>query len=235
MTRKKKVEEPNTENQNIEKPPKKAKKKTYTIEEKALILQDIFSSKHEVYSIKELEKLVPKKSNGVIHSMQLKEVLDYCINENMVTCEKCGISNVYYYFPMLQERQNCELLKSQKMLLETLQKQTTELKNEYEDIVNTKGQWILDNEKLIKKKEKESTLDNEIEKLKSLLNECDTESLQNKIRVYNDKSNIIRDNIFSLIGYIKAQVNLSYLGDNEFLSQLGIIDAEIELLNNYED
>ncbi|KAL6934524.1 hypothetical protein ACO0OL_003067 [Hanseniaspora opuntiae] len=217
MTRKKKAEEPNNENQNIEKPPKKAKKKTYTIEEKALILQDIFSSKHEVYSIKELEKLVPKKSNGVINSMQLKEVLDYCINENMVTCEKCGISN------------------SQKMFLETLQKQTTELKNEYEDIVNTQGQWILDNENLIKKKEKESTLDNEIEQLKSLLNECDTESLQNNIRVYNDQSNIIRDNIFSLIGYIKAQVNLSYLGDNEFLSQLGIIDAEIELLNNYED
>lgn len=236
MARKKKVEEPNDENKNIEKPPpKKAKKKTYTIEEKALILQDIFNLKHEVYSIKELEKSVPKKSNGVINSMQLKEVLDFCINENMVTCEKCGISNVYYNFPMLQERQNLKLLKSQQLLLETLQNQTTELKTELEDNVNTKEKWISDNEKLIEIKEKESTLDAEIQKLKSLLNECDLDSLQNNIKIYKEKSNIIRDNIFALIGYIKGQVNLSYLGDNEFLSHLGIIDAEIELLNDYED
>lgn len=236
MARKKKVEVPNNENLDIEKPqPKKAKKKTYTIEEKAVILQDILSLKHEVYSMKELEKLIPKKSNGVINSMQLKEVLDYCINENMVICEKCGISNVYYNFPMLQEKQNCELLKSQKVLLEILQKQTTELKTEYDNTVITKKKWISDNEKLIQLKETESILDADIKKLKRVFDEYDTESLQNNIKIYNMKSNIIRDNIFAMIGYIKEKVNLSYLGDNDFLSHLGIIDSELELLNNYED
>lgn len=236
MARKKKVEEPNNENQNLEKPPpKKTKKKTYTIEEKGIILQNIFSLNHEVYSIKELEKLVPKKSNGVINSIQLKEVLDYCINENMVTCEKCGILNVYYNFPVLQERRDHELLKNQRILLETLKQQTMELNKEYEDTVNTKEQWIMDNETLIKIKEQESNLDFEIQKLEGLLNECDTDGLQNNIKVYKTNSNIIRDNIFALVGYIKTKMNLFYLGDNEFLRHLGIMDTEIELVNEYDN
>lgn len=104
MRHKNKIEVSHDENGDSKTPAvKKAKKRTYSLEEKSVILRDIFASSHEVYSIKELENLVPKKSNGVINLMQLKEVLDYCINESIVSREKCGISNVYYYFPMVEK------------------------------------------------------------------------------------------------------------------------------------
>ena len=221
MPRKKKEEPNDKENIDNEKPaPKKAKKKTYTVEEKAVILQNIFSLNHEVYSIKELEKMVPKKSNGVINSMQMKEILDYCINENMVSCEKCGISNVYYYFPMLQKKQDEKLLSKQKKVLEALQKDTAEAEEEYENIVNTKKQWITDNEALTKLKCEELEIENEVNRLQTRLDACDTTAIQNNMIELKNQSNSLRDNIYSLTSFIKDKMNFHHLSDTQFLPNL---------------
>lgn len=236
MPRKKKEEPNDKENIDVEKPaPKKVKKKTYTIEEKAVILKDIFSLNHEVYSIKELEKMVPKKSNGVINSMQMKEVLDYCINENMVSCEKCGISNVYYCFPMLQKRQDKNLLLKQKNSLKVLEKEIAEVEEEYENIVNTKQQWITDNETLNKLKNEEAEIENEVQKLQTKLDACDTTAIQNNMIELKTQSNSLRDNIYSLTSFIKDKMNFHHLSDTHFLNSIEVTDPEIEILNDYEE
>lgn len=49
-----------------------------------------------MYNIKEVETIGSKKTG--ISSMQIKDILKLLIDDNLVNCEKCGISNIYWSF-----------------------------------------------------------------------------------------------------------------------------------------
>lgn len=236
MRHKNKIEVSHDENGDSKTPAvKKAKKRTYSLEEKSVILRDIFASSHEVYSIKELENLVPKKSNGVINLMQLKEVLDYCINESIVSREKCGISNVYYYFPMVERNTHVELFKKQQSVLNFLEIEINKLEEEYNNIMDTGKEWIFENEKLIESKNMEANLEIEIKELQNVLETCDTENMEKNLTIFKKQSNVLKDNIWALTKFIKQKMNLLHLSDTQFLNEAGIDSNEIEILNDYEN
>ncbi|SCU93562.1 LADA_0G03774g1_1 [Lachancea dasiensis] len=66
-------------------------------QKKASILQ-FFQDEHSVYNIKELEKLIPKKCNGV-SSMLVKSLIHEMIDEDgIISVEKCGSTNIYWCF-----------------------------------------------------------------------------------------------------------------------------------------
>ena len=49
-----------------------------------------------MYNIKEVETIASKKTG--ISSMQIKDILKMLVDEGLVNCEKCGISNIYWSF-----------------------------------------------------------------------------------------------------------------------------------------
>lgn len=67
-----------------------------SIEEKQAKLLDWFQAEHTMYNIKEIETQASKKTG--ISSMQIKDVLKMLIDEGLVSCEKCGIANIYWSF-----------------------------------------------------------------------------------------------------------------------------------------
>lgn len=55
-----------------------------------------FQQSHTMYNIKEVETIASKKTG--ISSMQIKDILKLLVDEGLVNCEKCGISNIYWSF-----------------------------------------------------------------------------------------------------------------------------------------
>lgn len=73
-----------------------SKKKGLSMEEKANRVEEWFANHPQPYLLKEITALVPK-STGVI-PQSIEEVLELLISEDRVTCDKLGISNLYWKF-----------------------------------------------------------------------------------------------------------------------------------------
>ncbi|SCU87746.1 LAMI_0D07316g1_1 [Lachancea mirantina] len=91
-------------------PPKKT---TSLADKKASILR-FFQGEYSMYSMKELEKLIPKNCPGV-SSMLVKDLVQQMIDEDgIITVEKCGNVNVYWCFEsqiqmkLVQERDHLQ-------------------------------------------------------------------------------------------------------------------------------
>jgi DNA repair ATPase RecN len=75
---------------------KQPPKKGISIEEKQSRLLAWFQNMHTMYNIKEIETIASKKTG--ISSMQIKDILKMLVDDGLVNCEKCGISNIYWSF-----------------------------------------------------------------------------------------------------------------------------------------
>lgn len=86
------------------------------MEEKKNRILNFLQSEYSFYSLKELEKLIPKKCAGV-SSMLVKDLVQQMIDEDGLICvEKCGNINIYWCFKnqIIQKvHDNCERLKEQ--------------------------------------------------------------------------------------------------------------------------
>ncbi|OBA25540.1 hypothetical protein HANVADRAFT_115096 [Hanseniaspora valbyensis NRRL Y-1626] len=225
---KKKKKEPATAKKNN-------KKKTYSLEEKGEILTKILSATHEIYSIKELEKLIPKKSNNIINSIQLKDVLKYCMDEDMVKCEKCGILNIYYSFPILHEKilENRYLSKLEN--LNNLKELVTKLKSEHQEISQNK-QEIISNNKLLKKlKISQKEFELEIEQLQNQLKTQDFDKMVQSLILLNQEKSKLRDNIFTLSSFILNKTNNQHISLEDFFISMGFSKTDVDIINDYEN
>lgn len=106
-----------------------SKKRGLSLEEKRDKVLEIFHESKDVFQLKDIEKLAPKK--GVI-SQSVKEVLQSLVDDDMVHQDKIGISNFFWAFPseaavqlesaliksQKQEQQNQEQLSSLKKKLQ---------------------------------------------------------------------------------------------------------------------
>ncbi|AQZ18806.1 MND1 (YGL183C) [Zygosaccharomyces parabailii] len=73
------------------------KKQVVTLEEKKNRILNFFQEEFSFYSMKELEKVIPKKCG--ISSMLVKDLVQQMIDEDgIVSVEKCGNVNVYWCF-----------------------------------------------------------------------------------------------------------------------------------------
>lgn len=70
--------------------------KRVSTDEKLTKIIDFFKSTSTFYSIKDLEKKLPKDCG--ISSMVVPDLIKKLVDENMIRMEKCGSSNVYWCF-----------------------------------------------------------------------------------------------------------------------------------------
>ncbi|KAI8382757.1 uncharacterized protein GWK60_L09185 [Nakaseomyces glabratus] len=74
------------------------KRQVITIEQKKASILKFFQDDFAFYSMKDLEKLIPKKCAGV-SPVIVKELVTAMIEEDgVISCEKCGQINVYWCF-----------------------------------------------------------------------------------------------------------------------------------------
>lgn len=97
-----------------------SKKRGLSLEEKREKVLEIFHESKDVFQLKDIEKLAPKK--GVI-SQSVKEVLQSLVDDDMVHQDKIGISNFFWAFPS-------EAAVQQESVLAKLQKQAEQNKEQ---------------------------------------------------------------------------------------------------------
>lgn len=79
---------------------------------------DFFTHVHSFYTLKELEKEAAKYAK--ISPMIVKEVVQQLIDDNLVNCEKCGTTNLYWSFKY-------ERIRKQEQIHQRLEKQKADL------------------------------------------------------------------------------------------------------------
>ncbi|ODV93708.1 hypothetical protein PACTADRAFT_18348 [Pachysolen tannophilus NRRL Y-2460] len=178
-------------------------KRGLSLEEKKIKLLDFFKRKHEFYNIKEVENAGSKFTG--ISSMQIKEVLQNLLDENLVNCEKCGISNLYWVFEFeIQKKLNQEHT--------TLSNKIQDLRQKKTDVEETIGLELDKRIEKIDKFTKRSDLIKELENLNQikfqntekleLLKENDPKTLENLQKNFENLKNaaeIYTDNIEALL------------------------------------
>lgn len=70
--------------------------KRVSTDEKLAKIVDFFKNTSTFYSIKELEKKIPKECG--ISAMLVPELIKKLLDESMICMEKCGSSNIYWCF-----------------------------------------------------------------------------------------------------------------------------------------
>ncbi|EED41574.1 Mnd1 family protein [Enterocytozoon bieneusi H348] len=76
-------------------------------EEKLKKIVEFFEATSDVYSLKELEKKLPKSCG--ISGLVVKDLVQTLVSENRINSEKCGSSNLYWRFRYQEHhRLQCE-------------------------------------------------------------------------------------------------------------------------------
>ncbi|AET41672.1 Mnd1p Ecym_8402 [Eremothecium cymbalariae DBVPG len=111
-------------------PPKRT---VVTLAEKKARILRFFQDGHDIYSIKDLEKYIPKRCAGVT-SMLVKELVQQLIDEDgIISVEKCGNVNVYWCFKnQLMGKMYVEM-KQYKAKIDQSQEKIKELQSELDD------------------------------------------------------------------------------------------------------
>eukprot|EP00171_Calliarthron_tuberculosum_P008255 IDg8255t1 len=75
-----------------------APRKGLSFDEKRERLQQIFTESAQFYTLKELEKIAPKKKDWFVDN-SVKEVLQSLVDDDLVNTDKCGNQTVYWCLP----------------------------------------------------------------------------------------------------------------------------------------
>ncbi|KAA8499187.1 Meiotic nuclear division protein 1-like [Porphyridium purpureum] len=76
---------------------KMSKRKALSFDEKREKMLEIFTETSEFFTLKELEKIAPKRK-GIV-SQTVKEVLQSLVDDDMVSSDKCGVQTVFWCLP----------------------------------------------------------------------------------------------------------------------------------------
>ena len=105
-----------------------SRKKGMSRDEKLQAIQDLMMETKDIYSLKDLEKELPKKKG--ISAMTVKDILQEACENDLVSFEKIGSGNYYWCFP--SEALNRRKVVEQKYMekIDALEKEIQELEKE---------------------------------------------------------------------------------------------------------
>lgn len=200
--------------------------KRVSTDEKLSKIVNFFKTTNGIYNIKELEKRLSKECG--ISPMILPDLIKNLLDENMISMEKCGASNIYWCF---------EYQKHHSYACET-EKAHLAIESFKDD--NKKKEDLLEKIKVVKKSsaEKKELLKeyNDLLRKVEVINERKKQNeecshgeflqMKKEIDEMKEKSNKQTDNIFTLQGYVskkygmdRKDFNLSFgiSGDFDYL------------------
>jgi hypothetical protein len=197
-----------------------------SIEEKQTKLLKWFQDEHTMYTIKEVESIASKRTG--ISSMQIKDILKMLIDDGLVQCEKCGISNIYWSFQytgIMKLNSDFKRLTTKK---ETLINSIREAKTEVDTLKIERKMDIQEREELLIQAKNLEIANAEINrKIQSLLESSPEQIEQKETTVRNIQMAIdtMYENLDILVSFI-YDANPSGLSKTAIREYFGIPDEE---------
>ncbi|KAI5152328.1 hypothetical protein ENBRE01_2745 [Enteropsectra breve] len=195
--------------------------KRTTADEKLQKIANFFRSRQDFFTLKELETKLPKECG--FSSMQLSDMLKAALDEDLINCEKCGNTNIYWAFRFQQHHSSaCEI-----------EKTNSEIEGLTEDIKKKKkhlGRLAKDREanpervELVNVYSSYKAQVEEIENKKKAAEKCSLEqynSLDKEIEELKKTTNEYTDNIYTMQSFISSKYGVN---KNDFNKNFSIPD-----------
>lgn len=196
-----------------------APRKGLSFDEKRDRLMELFAQTADFFTLKELEKIAPKRK-GIV-SQSVKEVLQSLVDDNLVNTDKCGVQTVFWALPSEASQKRHSTLHN---LQQALQRKTAEKAQLTDDIQqlecgreDTQERRHLF-ERISQLQEKDKQLDQQLDRF----TEFDPQQMQRlkeRTRIARESTNRWVDNIFNCQSWA---VNKFHMDKREFGKQFGI-------------
>jgi len=184
------------------------KKKT-SADEKLQFIEELLYKKSEPYTLKELEKIVPKETG--IRSQVVKDVLQQLVADNRISGDKLGATNFYWLFPS-------QAYAFRKRRLEELDKEIEVNVSKKEKLQLEIKASMIGKEDTSERRENSKELSNlagqvaDLDKKLAVYGTKDPELIQKKkddVKICVQGINVWTDNIFSLKSYCLRTMGLA--------------------------
>ncbi|EFC46704.1 predicted protein [Naegleria gruberi] len=202
-------------------------RKTTSQEEKLDIVVDFFLQHCEPFSLKELEKKLPK-FNSAIKFPLIKDLLTSLSADSRIDTDKVGSSNQYWLFPSaaseVRKRKKSELedqVENEKQKKIKLEEEIQEASEGKENTEERSG-YLEELQEIRKERE---GVNAQLKRFEDLDPEL-IEKIKSDVSVCKDSANRWTDNIFSLVGYCKKTFNM----DNSTIYQMFEIPEDFDNL-----
>ncbi|KAI0564897.1 Meiotic nuclear division protein [Gracilaria domingensis] len=196
-----------------------APRKGLSFDEKRDRLMDLFAETAEFFTLKELEKIAPKRK-GIV-SQSVKEVLQSLVDDNMVNTDKCGVQTVFWCLPSEASQKRQVKLKHVKEQIEAKTKERAQLRREVEKLqvgredTEERRNAFAELEKL---EDKRKEFDQRLEHFAEFDPE-EMERLKERTKAARECANRWVDNIFNCQSWA---VNKFFMDKRDFNKQFGI-------------
>lgn len=200
--------------------------KRVSTDEKLDKIITFFKKSLDIFSIKELEKKIPKECG--ISSMLVQDLLKKLADDNLISIEKCGASNIYWCFPYQKHHYySCETEKTA-LAIDGFKEEIKKKKEQLSKIRQTKASTPERNE-LVEEYNKLKKKVSEIEANKKHNEECSMSEYKGyikEIKETKEKINKLTDDIFTIQGYVKKKYGMER---KDFNKSFGI-DEDMDYL-----
>ncbi|KAK1348584.1 meiotic nuclear division protein Mnd1 [Hamiltosporidium magnivora] len=192
--------------------------KRTTQEEKRQKVLDFFKEKKEFFTLKELEKLLPK-AKGVV-SQKVKEIIQSLVDDDLIKQEKIGISHYFWCFPsdtlhtLELSLSKCE--NENKKMKEEISQKEKELKKMYK----LRQESDIRSDMIVQWNSLKDTVLQQNKEI-NMFSECDPDLYNknlNEISLMKESINKITDNIFTLQSYVSDKFNVERVDFNNNFS-----------------
>lgn len=195
--------------------------KRVSTDEKLTKIISFFKTTQDIYSIKDLEKKIPKECG--LSAMLVPDLIKKLVDENLISVEKCGASNIFWCFQFQKHHSyQCETEKIQ-LAIESFKEENTKKRAQFEKLKATEDKSEERTELLEEyNKLKEKAM--KIEEMKKQNSECSYEeyqSLQKEKEEMKNKANKLTDDIYNIQGYMSGKYNI---GRKDFNQSFGVPD-----------
>ena len=183
--------------------------KRVSTDEKLAKIINFFKTTQDIYCIKDLEKKLQKEC--AVSSMLVPDLIKKLLDDNLISVEKCGISNVFWCFKYQQHHfLQCE---SEKALLaiENFKEENYKKRTHLEQVQQVEKS-SLEREDLLKQYNELKGKMNKIEEIKKQSGECsagDYKMLLKEKEEMVKKVNKITDDIFTIQGHMASSFNIN--------------------------
>lgn len=195
--------------------------KRVSTDEKLEKIINFFKKSLDIFSIKELEKKIPKECG--ISSMLVPDLLKKLADDNLISIEKCGASNIYWCFPYQKHHHySCETEKAA-LAIEGFKEEIEKKKEQLSKIRVTKASTP-ERDELLAEYNKLKSKVTEIEANKKHNEECSVseyKSFIKEIKETKEKINKLTDDIFTMQGYVSKKYGMDR---KDFNKNFGIDD-----------
>lgn len=204
-----------------------SKKKGLSMEEKCKKVLEIFTETQDVFQLKDIEKLAPKK--GVI-SQSVKDCVNQLVADNLIETDKIGSSTYFWMFRNKQVNDKTKRINQLKRSMTELKKKRSELRLVIKDkSVGEEEQGERDkySTRIGKAQSKREKLMQELDKYK----DCDPDEVAKLKEVADEATEAVErwtSNIFSIRSWVVKQTGMTESEVNKQFS----IPADFDYLDD---